>query len=148
MSLNVLLSQFTIGTIGTQIEAQGDFSGDVPRLFNLCFACSWVVCPFIGALIDKVGFPKVMSLVNALLICVCSCPATKLRPLHYVACVLYAMGRVSLWATFFSFMGGVFGFGNYGKLAGGGLFLSSCVSLLQYVLLSMTIEHLGSDFRI
>jgi len=34
----------------------------------------------------------------------------------YPLSILYAMGRVSLWATFFCYCGAVFGFLNYGKV--------------------------------
>lgn len=43
-------------------------------------------------------------------------------------------------------MGATFGFRNYGKLAGGGLLLSSCFSTLQYPLLDLTLGPLGRDF--
>merc|ERR1719456_1885365 len=74
------------------------------------------------------------------------CLMTKVRALHLLACVLYTMSRVSLWANYFSFIGGIFGFKNYGKLAGGGLFVSSCLSLLQYLFLELTIRVFDGSF--
>jgi hypothetical protein len=145
-SLAVLQAQFTVGTVGTQLQLMGDASGDMARFFNLCFSLSWTVAPFVGHMVDRLGVPSTLALMNTLLLC---CPlmlATKSLPAQVALGVLYAVSRVSIWALFFSFMGNVFGFGNYGKLAGGGLFIASCLSLLQYVLLSLTVSVFQGDF--
>ena len=66
--------------------------------------------------------------------------------LQHVTSVVYGLGRVSQWATFFAFTGATFGFANFGKLAGLGLLLQSSISLVQYPLLSLTFGPMDSDF--
>ena len=66
--------------------------------------------------------------------------------MQYLHAVVYALGRASLMATYFSYLGAIFGFHHYGKLAGGGLLVAATVALLQYPLLSATLGSLGGDF--
>eukprot|EP00928_Gymnodinium_smaydae_P042338 TRINITY_DN28525_c0_g2_i2.p1 TRINITY_DN28525_c0_g2~~TRINITY_DN28525_c0_g2_i2.p1 ORF type:complete len:468 (+),score=57.61 TRINITY_DN28525_c0_g2_i2:41-1444(+) len=146
-SLVVLQAQFTIGTVGTQFELMGDTSGNLARIFNLAFSLSWVPTPLVGHMLDRIGIPRALMVSHTIMLCCTICLATEVDSLQYIMSALYAMYRVSIWAAFFSFVGNVFGFANYGKLAGGGLFVASCVSLLQYVLLDLTLGAFNNNFR-
>lgn len=144
---NVLQCQFTIGNIGIQFEqSAGDASDDLIRFFNGAFASSFVFTPVMGHVIDKLGIPWALTLINSLLLGALACLLSTWRPLQYVACIMYSMGRVSLWASFFAFLGATFGFVHFGKLAGFGLLLGGCLSLLQYPLLAITLGPLEGDF--
>lgn len=56
----------------------------------------------------------------------------------------YSVGRVCLWALWFAFVAAEFGFGHYGKLAGGGLAVGAVVSLLQYAALTAVVGERSS----
>eukprot|EP00966_Prymnesium_polylepis_P151147 3491943-Prymnesium_polylepis.1 len=145
-TVNALQCQFTVQSIGVQLEAKGDSDGAVTRLFSLALALSFLATPFIGTMFDRIGFTRVFAVVNTLLIGV---PVTLLFDslrAQYLTCIFYSVGRVGQWASFFAFMGATFGFSNYGKLVGGGLMFQACVSLLQYPLLAITVGPLQRDF--
>jgi len=144
-SITVLQAQFTIGSIGTQFEIKGD-SGDLSRAFNLVFSLSWTITPLVGLMIDRFGYPCMLMIMNTVMLCSSACLLSPWRGLQYATAIFYTIGRVSIWATFFSFNGSVFGFKNYGKLVGGGLFVASCFSLLQYPILEVTLGTLDNEF--
>eukprot|EP00448_Togula_jolla_P019723 CAMPEP_0170574580 /NCGR_PEP_ID=MMETSP0224-20130122/3377_1 /TAXON_ID=285029 /ORGANISM="Togula jolla, Strain CCCM 725" /LENGTH=447 /DNA_ID=CAMNT_0010897249 /DNA_START=24 /DNA_END=1363 /DNA_ORIENTATION=+ len=147
LTLNVLQCQFTVGTIGTQFELKvdGDTS-QITRFFGACLTFSFPFTPLLGHLIDRFGFIPMLTGINTVLICTCALFLAPSTELLYVACVLYAAGRLSLWASFFSYTGAYFGFVNYGKLAGGGLCFAATVSLLQYPLLDITLGPFEKNF--
>jgi len=142
----VLHAQFTIGTIGTQFEAHGD-DGTLARLFNLLFSLSWIVAPVIGHMIDKLGIPVVLMLSNTWMLLSYLCLLAPSPGFKVVMAILYTLGRVSAWPAFFAFMGIVFGFKHFGKLAGGGLLVASCLSLVQFPLLSLTYTVFDGEFE-
>ena len=69
-------------------------------------------------------------------------------PLHFqlVGMVLYAIGRIIIFAMFFSNVGKRFGYENYGILTGVGNLTSALLSLLQYPLISWTVS--GNDAEV
>merc|ERR1711977_186131 len=97
-------------------------------------------------MIDRCGFIWILVILNGLSLGTCACLLAPSRDVQVLTAVLYTIARVGIWATFFSFIGSLFGFANYGKLAGGGLFVASCFSLLQYLLLELTLGTFGADF--
>lgn len=145
-TLNMLQCQFTIGSIGAQLDVRGDH-GTALLVFSVCLSCTIVFCPLIGVMLDRLGFIVVFTVANTVLIA-----STGLLLLPYIAAqyamaVFYSFGRAALMASYFSYLGATFGFYHYGKLAGGGLLISATVSLLQYPLLDTTLGWLGGDFN-
>ena len=143
---NALQCQFTVGTIGVQMELLGDDDGSMTRIFSLSLALSFLAAPCIGSAFDRFGFAPVFAVINALLLGVPAMLLVPSLPAQVLTCILYSAGRVGLWASFFSFVGATFGFRHYGKLAGGGLLVQSLFCLLQYPLLSITLA-MDRDFR-
>lgn len=142
----MLPAQFTVGTIGIQLERKGDVDGVHTRAYSAVFAAMALATPIAGYAIDRYGFPPVMAAVNGALCCcyaVLMAPALSVQPVAYV---LYSGGRVCLWAIFFSYCAAEFGFRHYGKLAGGGLAFGSLLSLLQYAALAAVVGPLRGDF--
>lgn len=142
----MLPAQFTVGTIGVQLERKGDADGAHTRAYSAVFAAAALATPAAGYAIDRYGFPPVMAAVNGAL---CACYAVLMSPMlaaQPVAYVLYSVGRVCLWAQFFAYCAAEFGFRHYGKLAGGGLALGSLVSLLQYAALAAVVGPLRGSF--
>ena len=143
---NAMQCQFTVASIGAQLELKGDASGDGVRFFSSVLALTFVATPFIGHAFDRLGFPRVMVAVNSANLLVPALLLSDSLELQHVTSVVYGLGRVSQWATFFAFTGATFGFANFGKLAGLGLLLQSSISLVQYPLLSLTFGPMDSDF--
>ena len=103
---------------------------------------SAVVCathPNPGTAFDRFGFAPVLAGINTLLLGVPAILLVDSQRAQILTCLLYASGRVGLWASFFAFTGATFGFRHYGKLAGGGLMAQSIVCLLMYPLLAATL---------
>ncbi|KAJ1629847.1 hypothetical protein T492DRAFT_1007998 [Pavlovales sp. CCMP2436] len=143
---NVLPAQFTVGTIGVQLERKGDVNGVHTRAYSIIFASAALAAPLAGMAIDRYGFPPVMAAINAALAisyAVLMVPLLSIQPIAYVA---YSVGRVCLWALWFAYVAAEFGFKNYGKLAGGGLAIGAMFSLLQYAALEAVVRLGGGDF--
>lgn len=116
-SINVLQAQFTVATIGLQHEriaaaamAVGATGVDAvgaataaTRWFSGCLMCSFVWTPMIGVVSDRLGFGCSFSLISCLLLGCLVCLLIPSMPLTYLASLLYAVGRVSLWATYFGY---------------------------------------------
>lgn len=143
---NAVQCQFTVASIGTQLELKGDASGDAVRFFSSVLALTFLATPFIGHAFDRLGFPRVMVAVNSANLLVPALLLSDSLPLQYATAVMYGLGRVSQWATFFAFTGATFGFANFGKLAGFGLLLQSVLAMVQYPLLDLTLSTMDSDF--
>ena len=56
-----------------------------------------------------------------------------------VGLVLYAVGRLIVFAMFFSSIGKMFGYKYYGLLVGWGMFVSAVFSTLQYPLIAIAL---------
>mmetsp|Transcript_23947 Transcript_23947/g.80444 ORF Transcript_23947/g.80444 Transcript_23947/m.80444 type:complete len:459 (-) Transcript_23947:57-1433(-) len=143
---NALHAQFTAGTVGQQLELKGDDDGTMTRVYAAVFSTSAASTPFFGAAVDRYGTVRVVTVVNTLLVvanAVLMVPNLAVQPIAFLC---YGIGRVCLWASFFSFVGAQFGFAHYGVLAGGGLAFAACVSLLQYPALQLTLEVFDSNF--
>lgn len=59
---------------------------------------------------------------------------------HSVGLVLYAVGRLIVFAMFFSSIGKMFGYKYYGLLVGWGMFVSAVFSTLQYPLIAIALD--------
>ncbi|CAK0884955.1 unnamed protein product, partial [Prorocentrum cordatum] len=145
-TLAVLQAQFIIQTLGVQFQLMGLNSAGLVRIFNVVFSFTWTITPLVGHAIDKCGTVRVLIFMNTLLLCCPVCLLTQMYPVQLAFTFAYGISRVSIWAAYFSYVGTIFGFSNYGKLAGGGLFFAAFVSLLQIPLLHLTLIFFGGDF--
>ena len=147
-AVGVLQCQFTVATIGVQLERKGDVDGAATRYFGTCMACVFLWTPLLGLLTDRLGFVLTLAMTNGALLLAMACLLVPSLPLTYLGSLLYALGRVSLWASYFAYNAHVFGFRHFGKLVGVGMTLAACFSLLMYPLLALTITALDSDFTL
>ena len=147
-SVCALQCQFTVASIGAQLERMGDADGAMIRYFGTCLALACLWTPLLGNLTDRVGFLTTLTLTNSLLLVATACLLVPSLELTYLSAIVYAVGRVSLWALYFSYTAHVFGFRHFGKLVGCGLTLAACFSLLQYPLLYLCIRVLDGDFTV
>ena len=111
-------------------------------------ACVFLWTPLLGLLTDRLGFVLTLAMTNGALLLAMACLLVPSLPLTYLGSLLYALGRVSLWASYFAYNAHVFGFRHFGKLVGVGMTLAACFSLLMYPLLALTITALDSDFTL
>ena len=147
-TIGALQCQFTVGSMGAQLERMGDADGAMIRYFGTCLALACLWTPLLGNLTDRVGFLTTLTLTNSLLLVGTACLLVPSLELNYLSAILYAVGRVSLWALYFSYTAHVFGFRHFGKLAGCGLTVAACISLLQYPLLYLCVRVLDGDFTV
>lgn len=173
-AIGALQCQFTVATVGLQFERKGDMDAAATRYFGTCMALVFLWTPALGILIDRVGFGFVLMLVNSLLLLSTLSLLVPSLGLVYATSLIYSLGRVSLWALYFSYNAHVFGFRHFGKIGellfwsglepgpshpassltiqvrmpavGCGMTLAACLSLLQYPLLQLTIVVLDGDF--
>lgn len=99
----------------TRPTSAGDADRSVTNFFGTALSLAFVVAPCVGAAIDVVGFGLVMAIITLALILTNSLLLFTPLAIAYPASLIYAAGRVSLWATFFSYCGAVFGFVHYGE---------------------------------
>ena len=115
-AIGALQCQFTVASVGLQFERKGDLDAAATRYFGTCMMLVCIWTPFLGLLIDRVGFGFVLTLVNSLLLLSQLLLLVPSLGLVYVTSLIYTVGRVSLWATYFSYNAHVFGFRHFGKI--------------------------------
>ncbi len=142
---------FTVATIGPQLEralSSSDNAVAATRFFSGAFSFSFLWTPFIGFGSDRLGFRFTFGTISATLLACMGC--LLLMPVAggavYPAALLYAYGRVGLFATYFGVIAHAFGFEHFGKLVGLGTAIAASVSLLQYPMLDATLQNHGGDF--
>ena len=146
-TVGVLQCQFTVATIGVQLDLKGDQAGAGTRLFAAAMVASCLWTPLYGQLIDRLGFGFGLSLLNCLLLVALGGLIAPSLGLAYAAVAFfYPIGRLSHWATFFAYLACVFGFRHFGKLVGLGMTVAALVSLLQYPLLELTFRAFDGSF--
>jgi len=139
LSIQFIPLQYYVATIGFQLERKGDDDGTYTNVFTLMFAASAIVSPLIGKFIDTTGLgiaqgvSTILSSVSLVFLGLRSVPLGA----HVFGMFCYSVARTMTFATFSTNLGKRFGFTNYGTLAGLGLIVSGCASLLQYPLVSL-----------
>jgi LAT3 family solute carrier family 43 protein 3 len=139
-SVVVTPSQYYVLSIGYQLEQKGDADGEYTRAFTLLYGFSAVFAPLGGAVADRfgVGFAQLVAtvLTAASLFALLS-PSL---PLQIPGIAAYSVGRLFIFAMFFSNIGRRLGFVHYGALVGTGMLTSAAVSMLQYPLFTAGLE--------
>ncbi len=137
--------QYYVAVIGFQLERMGDDDGKYTRLFSMQFALAAAFAPILGKIADRLGLgpaQAVATLLASTSVFFLTLKSISLN-MHIVGMSCFGLGRVMLFGMFFANVGKRFGYDNYGTLAGLGLFISACSSLLQYPLISLAAA--GSD---
>lgn len=140
-SVIVTPSQYYVLSIGYQLEQKGDDDGSYTRLFTLLYGGSAMLAPLGGLVADKfgVGFGQcVATLLTAASFAILLSPSLGFLQALGMAC--YSVGRLFVFALYFSNIGRRFGFAHYGTLAGTGMLTSAVISMLQYPLFTAAID--------
>jgi len=138
-SICVLPLQYYLGTIGYQLEVKGDISGHYTKVQNITYGSGAILSPILGHIVDCCGFglsQLVASILNACSFFILASDTICLRG-QVLGFICYAIGRLLVYAVYFSKVGKTFGFKNYGTLVGIGLVTSAMLSLLQYPLYNL-----------
>ena len=139
-SVVVTPSQYYVLSIGYQLEQKGDADGEYTRAFTLMYGISAIFAPLGGAVADRfgVGFAQLVAttLTAASLFALLS-PSL---PLQIPGIAAYSVGRLFIFAMFFSNIGRRLGFTHYGALVGTGALHVGGSVVLQYPLFTAGLE--------
>jgi len=142
-SVGIVPMQYYVGIIGYQLETLGDDTGVYTDLFSYCYAGAALTAPLAGYFADRFGLGVAQGLATAQVALPFFLLASKDRlPLgvQAIALVSYGIGRMGIFGLYFTNCGKRFGYANYGTLSGLGLLVTGLVSLLQYPLITWTLD--------
>jgi MFS family permease len=148
-SLVVVPSQYYVLSIGYQMERKGDAEGAYARWFTLLSGASAALAPLGGMVADRAGVGFAQGVGTALvaagflaLLGESDDPegGSVNAPLAVCGIAAYSVGRLFVFAMYFSAIGRRFGFEHYGGLAGFGMLTSAAASMLQYPLFDAALR--------
>ena len=148
-SLVVVPSQYYVLSIGYQMERKGDAEGAYARWFTLLYGASAALAPLGGMVADRAGVGFAQGVGTALvaagflaLLGESDDPegGSVNAPLAVCGIAAYSVGRLFVFAMYFSAIGRRFGFEHYGGLAGFGMLTSAAASMLQYPLFDAALR--------
>ena len=136
--------QYYVGSIGWHLERLGDDDGTMTNAFAMVYGLAALFAPVGGLVADKFGLGVTMAFASTAVgssFFVLELGGTNIElEAHSVGLVLYAVGRLIVFAMFFSSIGKMFGYKYYGLLVGWGMFISAVFSTLQYPLIAIALE--------
>lgn len=144
-SVLLIGTQFTIASVNDQMymktnKREAEF---LITAFMVCMGVCGGGAPVTGFVIDSIGFARVSAAITLGFVIIYLFLLSSSIVLQIVAFGMHAAFRVSLFAFYFSYVSGTFGFRYFGKLAGIGLLVSATCSLALYPMLRMSFA-LGS----
>jgi len=146
-SISIVPLQYYVGIIGYQLEEMGDDTGLYTDIFAYTYAGAAITSPIAGYIADKFGLGVAQGL-STLLVATSffflAASASISLNVQTIGITLYGIGRMFIFGLYFTNCGKRFGYSNYGTLAGLGLLTSAICSLLQYVLISWTVNGYGA----
>eukprot|EP00297_Palpitomonas_bilix_P003132 CAMPEP_0113898984 /NCGR_PEP_ID=MMETSP0780_2-20120614/19734_1 /TAXON_ID=652834 /ORGANISM="Palpitomonas bilix" /LENGTH=578 /DNA_ID=CAMNT_0000891011 /DNA_START=106 /DNA_END=1842 /DNA_ORIENTATION=- /assembly_acc=CAM_ASM_000599 len=116
--------------------------------FNACLGSVVVLNPLLGLMIQKIGFGAFFYFINvlyALYNILSIFLPSYLQPIPFI---LYALARTGLYGNFFSYCAGRFGFSHFGTHTGVAGLLTAVFTLLQYPLLSLTLDVFDGNYDV
>ena len=145
-ALSALPLQYYIGSIGFQLEEKGDENGKYASFFSIFFAASSAFAPFGGLFSDHFGVGYTQVIATAMASLSLFLLAFDKLPLQMIGMVSHALGRMLLFACFYSNIGSRFGYKHIGTLVGIGAVIIALVSLAQYPMIDASAT--GNSFLI
>ena len=139
-SVVVTPSQYYVLSIGYQLEQKGDADGEYTRAFTLMYGISAIFAPLGGAVADRFGIGFAQLVATTLTAASLFALLSPSLPLQIPGIAAYSVGRLFIFAMFFSNIGRRLGFTHYGALVGTGMLTSAVVSMLQYPLFTAGLE--------
>ena len=136
--------QYYVGSIGWHLERLGDDDGTMTNAFAMVYGLAAFLAPVGGMVADTFGLGVTMAFASiavgsSFFVLELGGASIELE-VHSVGLVLYAVGRLIVFAMFFSSIGKMFGYKYYGLLVGWGMFVSAVFSTLQYPLIAIALD--------
>jgi hypothetical protein len=135
--------QFYISAIGYQLKLKGDAAGEYSSIFSAAYGSVAIFAAYGGRVADVIGcgacqaFATISTAISFALL---TLPKSAGLGVHVLGMTLYSLGRLFVFAMYFSNIGRRFGFEHYGTLCGLGLLISAVWSLLQYPMLAWAVD--------
>jgi len=142
-SITIVPMQFYIGIIGYQLDEWGDDTGLYTDVFSYLYAGAAITAPLAGFIADRFGLGVAQGLVTVLVAAsffFLMVGGSVSLNVQTVGLALYGIGRMGVFGLYFTNCGKRFGYDHYGTLAGLGLLVSAVASLLQYPLITLTVN--------
>jgi MFS family permease len=140
-SFCVTPAQYYVQSIGWQLERKGDDDGAYTSAFVVLYAASAALAPIGGAVADKYGVGFAQGVATVLTGSSFLVLLSDSLPAQIAGMTLYSIGRLFVFALFFSNIGRRFGFAHYGTLVGFGMLTSAVLSMLQYPMFTLAIDE-------
>eukprot|EP00854_Cymbomonas_tetramitiformis_P030155 gene30155-37664_t len=144
--VNVLSLQFYLGTAALQLEQKGDHDRTYTDLANVFSSVGIIVAPLASYLIDSQGFGVTMLFVNVGGITCALLQAVPLLEVQLLTLTVWTVTRFVLYSGFFTMLGALFGYSNFGTLTGMASAANGIVGLLQYPLTDLALTTFEGDF--
>ena len=131
------------------MERKGDAEGAYARWFTLLYGASAALAPLGGMVADRAGVGFAQGVGTALVAAGFLAllgesddaeGGSVNAPLAVCGIAAYSVGRLFVFAMYFSAIGRRFGFEHYGGLAGFGMLTSAAASMLQYPLFDAALR--------
>ena len=110
--------QYYIMSIGYQLERKGDDDGLYTSLFALLYGLAAALAPPAGMVADRFGVGVGQGVATSTLAISFLILLSPSLPAQVVGMAFYSVGRLFVFAMYFSNLGRRFGFEHYGALAG------------------------------
>jgi MFS family permease len=150
-SFSVLPLQYYVGSIGFQLEDNGDDDGFYTTLYAAFYSSAALFSPVGGWIADNWGLGMAETFASIL----CAVAFYLLASSHQVSLnvqiiglACYGVGRMFVFGLFFAHVGNRFGYQHFGTLAGLGLLLSALVSLLQYPMIAAAAGDYAQEMNL
>lgn len=142
-SIGHVPSIYYIGIIGYQLQELGDNAGFYSDLYLYCYAGTAITAPIAGYIADKYGLGVAQGLFTGLLALPFFLLALKDSfgiGIQVIGFVAFGIGVMGFYGLYFTNCGKRFEYSNYGTLSGFGLLVSALTGLLQFPLITWTIN--------
>eukprot|EP01024_Parvocaulis_polyphysoides_P037683 TRINITY_DN33646_c0_g1_i3.p3 TRINITY_DN33646_c0_g1~~TRINITY_DN33646_c0_g1_i3.p3 ORF type:complete len:153 (+),score=31.86 TRINITY_DN33646_c0_g1_i3:790-1248(+) len=106
----------------------------------------FVAVPFVGWLLDSVGYGTTFLVILIGGIFESLLQAVPNLQIQIATLALWSVDRFCLYAAYYSIVGSIFGFNNFGKIVGVKSFINGLVGFLQYPVLALVLGPLNGDF--
>jgi hypothetical protein len=115
-------------------------------MFGWILSAYFLVSPFIGRYIEKVGLVYTYLTVHSTLLLWCLILLSSDIRLQVLGFAVFGLCRAIYWSILFVYIQVVFGFGNYGRLYGIMQFVVGVISFVQNPLTSWVLNNFNGDW--
>lgn len=129
-----------LGTISSQ------YPSEYVAIFTWIWEFGFVAIPLFGFVLDTKGIIFAIFASNIGLFLFSIITVVPVLQVQYVGFVLVSTVNVGIWSIFYTFLSKTFGFNNYGKLLGIAAATIAVFGLLQYPLLTVTLNWFDGNF--